>query len=84
MPRIKKRPSEYLAENVYVTTSGNYLAAAFHCTKEALGMDRICLGSDYPFETTTEIEEFLGTVGMSPEDEVKLYHENPTRLGFGL
>jgi len=26
----------------------------------------------------------LGTVGMSPEDEVKLYHENPTRLGFGL
>jgi hypothetical protein len=84
MPRIKKRPSEYLAENVYVTTSGNYLGAAFHCTKEALGMDRICLGSDYPFEITGEIDEFLRTVGMSPQDEARLYEENPIRLGFGL
>ncbi len=82
MPAIKKRPSEYLAENLYVTTSGNFLAAAFHCTQEALGMDRICLGTDYPFETTTEIDGFLGTVGMSPEDEAKLYEENPKRLGF--
>jgi hypothetical protein len=45
-------------------------------------MDRICLGTDYPFETTTEIDEFLGTVGMTPADERKLYEENPLRLGF--
>jgi len=84
MPPIKKRPSQYLAENLYVTTSGNFLAAAFHCTQESLGIDRICLGTDYPFETTTEIDEFLGTVGMAPDDERKLYEENPLRLGFGL
>ena len=47
-------------------------------------MHRICLGTDYPFETTTELDEFLSTVGMTAEDEHKLYEENPKRLGFGL
>jgi predicted TIM-barrel fold metal-dependent hydrolase len=83
MPPIAKRPSQYLADNLYVTTSGNFLTAAFHCTQESLGMDRICLGTDYPFETTTEIDEFLGTVGMTAADERKLYELNPVRLGFG-
>jgi hypothetical protein len=84
MPKIKKRPSEYLLENVYVTTSGNYSEAAFECTREALGMDRICLGTDYPFEMTQEIGGFLEGLEMSAEDKAKLYQENPARLGFAI
>ena len=30
------------------------------------------------------LDEFLSTVGMTAEDEHKLYEENPKRLGFGL
>jgi hypothetical protein len=47
-------------------------------------MDRICLGFFFNDAATTEIHGFLGTVGMTPEDEHKLYEENPIRLGFGL
>ncbi len=84
VPALLERPSFYLARNMYVTTSGNFLAAAFKCTREALGMERIMLGSDYPFEDTVESGEFLDALGLSPEEERSLYEENATRLGFTL
>jgi predicted TIM-barrel fold metal-dependent hydrolase len=82
MPGIKKRPSEYLLANMYTTTSGNFLAAAFNCTREALGIGRIMLGTDYPFEMTEESGAFLDTLGLSAEEQAALYSENPARLGF--
>lgn len=84
MPAIKKRPSEYLLANMYTTTSGNFLAAAFNCTREALGIGRIMLGTDYPFETTEESGAFLDTLDLSAEEQVALYSENPARLGFAV
>ena len=84
MPSIEKRPSEYLLGNMYATTSGNYLAAAFDCTRHAIGIERMLLGTDYPYESTTEIGEFLDGLEMSPEEKTKLYDENPRRLGFTL
>jgi len=80
MPAIKRRPSEYLSENMFVTTSGNFLAAAFHCTREALGIDRIMLGTDYPFEKTEESGEFLDSLGLSAEEKQQLYLDNAKRL----
>jgi predicted TIM-barrel fold metal-dependent hydrolase len=47
-PDLERKPSDYLKENTFVTTSANYLPAAFMCTYEALGMDRILLATDYP------------------------------------
>ncbi len=84
MPQIKRRPSEYLLENMFATTSGNYHDAAFVCTKASIGIERILLGTDYPYESTEEIDQFLSGVGMSPEEETAMYETNPTRLGFSL
>ena len=84
MPPIQKRPSEYLLGNMFVTTSGNYLTAAFTCTRDAIGIERMLLGTDYPFESTEEIGRFLDGVGMTAEEQAKLYQENPERLGFAL
>ena len=84
MPAIKRRPSEYLLENMFVTTSGNFLPAAFHCTREALGMGRIMLGTDYPFEKTEETGEFLDSLGLTDEEERILYEDAATKLGFAL
>ena len=44
VPALKRVPSDYLRDNMLVTTSGNYLPAAFWCTRDALGMDKILLG----------------------------------------
>ena len=84
MPAIEKRPSEYLLGNMYATTSGNFLAAAFECTRAALGIEKIMLGTDYPYETTVESGEFLDGLGLSTDEQNMIYEENPTRLGFAL
>jgi uncharacterized protein len=84
MPAIKGRPSQYLLGNMVATSSGNYLAAAFNCTREAIGIDRMLLGTDYPFESTTEMADFLDGMAMSAEEQSKFYEQNPAKLGFSL
>jgi predicted TIM-barrel fold metal-dependent hydrolase len=79
---IKKKPSEYLRENMVVSTSGNYSTAAFNCTREALGMDKILLGTDYPYEDMGEAMSFLEGLGLSGEEKDMLYGGNAEKLGL--
>jgi predicted TIM-barrel fold metal-dependent hydrolase len=81
-PALRRLPSEYLHDNMYVTTSGNYLAAAFNCTREALGMDKILLGTDYPYEEMGECLGFLESLGLPDQAKVQLYCGNAAELGF--
>jgi predicted TIM-barrel fold metal-dependent hydrolase len=82
VPDLKRVPSDYLRDNMLVTTSGNYLPAAFHCTYEALGMEKILLGTDYPYEEMTESLAFLDGLGLSEKDKELLYFGNAARLGI--
>jgi predicted TIM-barrel fold metal-dependent hydrolase len=76
-------PSEYLRDNMLMTTSGNYLPAAFRCTREALGMERILLGTDYPYEEMIDCMQFLGGLGLAQEEQELLYYKNASELGIG-
>jgi predicted TIM-barrel fold metal-dependent hydrolase len=80
-PTLKRKPSDYLKTNMWVSTSGNYLPAAFKCTREALGMDRILLGTDHPYHSMAECQGFLDGLGLSEEEELLLYETNPAALG---
>jgi predicted TIM-barrel fold metal-dependent hydrolase len=82
LPDIKKRPSDYLKENMFVTTSGNYLKPAFMCTKEALGMERILLGTDYPYEDSGECISFLEGLPLTPEEKTMIYSSNAEKVGI--
>jgi predicted TIM-barrel fold metal-dependent hydrolase len=79
---LKRKPSDYLRENTWVSTSCNYLPGAFLCTKDALGMERIVFGSDYPYGRMDECLAFLAGRGLSTDDEQKLYEKNAARLGI--
>jgi predicted TIM-barrel fold metal-dependent hydrolase len=81
-PNISKRPSEYLKSNVYVTTSGNYFEPAFMCTREAMGIDRILLGTDYPYEDSDECIRFIEELPIPPEEKDQIYSGNAARLGL--
>ena len=83
VPDLKRVPSEYLRDNMLVTTSGNYLPAAFECTRDALGMDKILLGTDYPYEEMDECVAFVEGLGLNEEDREHLYYRGPSSLGFG-
>lgn len=81
-PDLEKKPSDYLKENVFVTTSGNYLAAAFTCTVEALGIDRILLATDYPYEDSGECVQFLEGLPLTQDDRDRVYFRNAGQFGI--
>jgi predicted TIM-barrel fold metal-dependent hydrolase len=83
-PNLSKKPSEYLRDNVWVTTSGHYYEPAFKCTYEAMGIDKILLGTDYPYEDSSECIEFVEGLSISQEDKDKIYYGNAAQLGIGL
>jgi len=57
--KLAKAPSDYIKQNVAVTTSGMCSAEPLNCTLAALGKDRVMFGADYPFESAQEAGEFL-------------------------
>ena len=79
-PGSKKWAGEYLRNNLYVTTSGNYLPAAFFCTRDGIGMDKILLGTDFPYEDMNECMDFLAGLPLSEEERGSLYEGNARSL----
>jgi len=76
----KKRLVDYLAENIWVTTSGNFNTQALHCTILTMGADRILFSNDYPYEDYAEGREFIDTVPISESDRRKIACDNAKAL----
>jgi len=76
----KKRLSDYLAENIWVTTSGNFSTQALHCTMLTMGADRILFAADYPYEDYSEAGEFIDTVPIGESDRRKIAYGNAKAL----
>ena len=58
----------------------SYLPAAFKCTREALGMDRILLGTDHPYDSMKECLTFLEGLNLSADEKAMLYGKNAAAL----
>jgi predicted TIM-barrel fold metal-dependent hydrolase len=82
VPDLKRVPSDYLRDNMLMTTSGNYLPAAFKCSREALGIEKILLGTDYPYEEMTDCMRFLESLELSKVEKELLYYGNAVSLGI--
>jgi 2,3-dihydroxybenzoate decarboxylase len=57
--KLAKKPSDYIRQNIVVTTSGMCAAEPLDCTIATLGKDRVMFAADYPFEQPAEAGEFL-------------------------
>jgi hypothetical protein len=67
-----------------VTTSGNYYKPAFMCTLEALGIDKMLLGTDYPYDDSRECHEFAETLSLSEGDKERIFFQNAKQLGISV
>jgi 2,3-dihydroxybenzoate decarboxylase len=47
---LQRKVSDYLKENVWVTTSGMAWAPAIMFCRQVLGPDRVLYAMDYPYE----------------------------------
>ncbi len=81
-PGSKEWASHYVKKNLWVTTSGNYLPAAFVCTRDGLGMDRILVGTDFPYEDMSDCMDFLRSLPLADDEKSALYEANARALGF--
>jgi predicted TIM-barrel fold metal-dependent hydrolase len=83
-PKLARKPSEYLKDNVFVTTSGNHFTPAFMCTREVLGVENMLLGTDYPYEDLGECVGFLEGLPIPQAEKELIYSGNARRLGLTL
>jgi 2,3-dihydroxybenzoate decarboxylase len=73
---LKRRPSEYLKENVWVTTSGMQWAPAILFCQQVLGMDRVMYAMDYPYQFVPDEVKVTDELAISEEDRALLYQKN--------
>lgn len=77
---LKKKPSEYLKENAWVTTSGMQWAPAIMYTLSVLGIDRVMYAMDYPYQFVPEEVRVTDELPISNTDREKLYRKNAERV----
>jgi 5-carboxyvanillate decarboxylase len=81
LKKLNKKPSEYLATQFTITTSGmNHHPALEYC-HEVLGPDRIMFASDYPYQPEmNEAADFMNAAPLPPGDVEKMAHGNAERV----
>ena len=69
MKPLKKKPSDYLRENFYITNSGVAWEPAIKFSQDVLGVDRVLYAMDYPYQYLVDEVHALDNMKMSAEDK---------------
>jgi len=77
---LKRRPSDYLKENIWVTTSGMQWAPAILFSQQVLGLDRVLYAMDYPYQFVPEEVKVTDELPISEADRKKLYQTNAEQV----
>jgi 2,3-dihydroxybenzoate decarboxylase len=83
MRPIGRKPSEYLRDNVWVTTSGVAWAPAIMFCREVLGADRVLYAMDYPYQYLPAEVTAHENLPISAAEMKALFQANAERV-FGL
>jgi predicted TIM-barrel fold metal-dependent hydrolase len=78
--QLRKKPSEYFRDNIFVTTSGMFSTQAFMCAHAVLGVDKILFAVDYPYESNQVAADFIEALPISPGDKEKVCRLNAEKL----
>jgi 2,3-dihydroxybenzoate decarboxylase len=77
---LRKPPSQYFKENIWVTTSGMQWAPAILFAQQVLGTDRVMYAMDYPYQFVPEEVKVTDELAIADEDKRKLYQLNAERV----
>jgi 2,3-dihydroxybenzoate decarboxylase len=76
---LPKPPSQYIKENVWVTTSGMYDGPPLHCSIGALGRDHVMFSADYPFDAEGA-GSFMDMVPLDESVRADVAYNNAAKL----
>lgn len=77
---LAKPAADYLRDNVYLTTSGNYHTPSLVGILLELGSDRLLFSADYPFEHLRDGAEWFDAAPISDRDRERIGSTNARRL----
>jgi 5-carboxyvanillate decarboxylase len=83
MKALKRKPSDYMRENLYVTNSGVAWEPSVKLCQQVLGVDRVMYAMDYPYQFVPEEVTIADHFAMSDADKKKFFQTNAERV-FGL
>jgi predicted TIM-barrel fold metal-dependent hydrolase len=79
-PKLKRKPSGYVRDNVVLTTSGMNYSPPLLLTIQMVGIDNVLFAADYPFENVRESVAAIDGLAIADRDKEKLYHLNAKRV----
>ena len=77
---LKKKPSDYLKENFYITNSGMAWQPAIKFTQETLGVDRVLYAMDYPYQYSADEVVALDGMEMSAANKKAFFQTNAEKV----
>jgi len=87
--RVTKRPrgiparrtfTEYLRQNFFVTTSGNFHTNTLKAAIAELGVERVLFAVDYPFEECADAERWFDACDIGAREREKIGRTNAAQL----
>lgn len=73
---IRKRPSDYLKENVWITTSGMAWEPAIMFVRKVIGADHVMYAMDYPYQFVPSEVDVTDNLPISEEEMTAFYQTN--------
>lgn len=77
---LKKKPSEYLRQNIAITTSGVMDDTMLQAAITSVGIDNVLFAIDYPFEKSEQAVGFLRGANLSSPHRRKIAGGNAERI----
>ena len=79
-PKLERKASEYLRENVYYTTSGMAWAPPIKYVQDVMGMDRVLYAMDYPYQFVPEEVDVTDELPIGRDQLQAFYQTNAERV----
>lgn len=80
MKPLKKKPSDYIRENLYITNSGVAWEPSVMFCHKVLGPDHVLYAMDYPYQFEPEEVAIADALPMSDIDKKKFFQLNAEKL----
>jgi len=80
---LRNKPSDYLRENVWITTSGMAWQPAIMFVREVIGADRVMYAMDYPYQFVPDEVAVTDALPLAAAELTAFYQGNAEAV-FGL
>jgi len=80
MPKLQRKVSEYIQQNIPITSSGMAWAPVIQFCQQVLGMDRVMYAMDYPYQYNGAEVTVTDEMPIGDADKKKFYQTNAERI----